>query len=121
MSKINSAIQNIENLRQTAERDQWVNRIHPLVKLFLTIFYIILVVSMNKYDILGTLILAIYPIFIFIVGEVSIKEALRRLKIILPLVCIMGILNPFFDRKVVTYVNLGRLVPITGGMLSLRH
>ena len=118
MSKINKAILTIENLRQTAEKNQWVNRIHPLVKLFLTIFYIAIVVSMDKYQLLGTLILAVYPIFIFIVGEVSIREALRRLRIILPLVCIVGILNPFFDRRVVTYVNLGKMIPITGGVIS---
>ncbi|MCQ2523421.1 MAG: cobalt ECF transporter T component CbiQ [Lachnospiraceae bacterium] len=126
MSKINKAILNIENLRQTAQKDQWVNRIHPLVKLFLTIFYIAIVVSMNKYHLLGTLVLAIYPVFIFIVGEVSFKDALRRLRIVLPLVCIVGILNPFFDRTIVTYVNLGfatskypdGMLAVSGGFVS---
>ena len=105
MSKISKAIYEIEHISQMAEKDQWMNRIHPLVKLFLTVFYIFMVVSFRKYDILGVLSMAVYPLIIFMLGDISVKEALYRLRIVLPLVCIVGILNPLFDREIVLYVG----------------
>ena len=39
MSKIDSAIYEIHTMDMLAERDQWVNRIHPLVKFILTVSY----------------------------------------------------------------------------------
>lgn len=116
MSNISNAIYEIEHMSQMAEQDQWVNKIHPLVKLFLTIFFIFTVVSFHKYDLLGVVSMAIYPLVIFIVGDVSIKEALKRLRIVLPVVCVVGIFNPFFDREIVAYVGG---IAFWGGVLSM--
>ena len=101
---------------QIASRDQWMNRLHPLVKLVLTIIYITVTVSFYKYNLAGTLRMGIYPIILFILGDLSLKEAIYRLRIVLPLVCFMGILNPFFDHTAVGMI--GGLV-LTGGMLSM--
>ena len=53
MSKISNAIHEIYDLNILASRDQWVNGIHPLVKLVITIGYILAVVSFQKYDRVG--------------------------------------------------------------------
>ena len=71
MSKINKAIGEIQNLTQMAEQDQWMNRIHPLVKLLLTVMYIGVTVSFDKYDFSGVLSMAVYPIIIFILSDLS--------------------------------------------------
>ena len=39
MSKINNAIHEIHQIDTLSLRNQWVNQIHPLVKLVLTIIY----------------------------------------------------------------------------------
>lgn len=116
MSNISDAIYEIEHMSRMAEQDRWVNRIHPLVKLFLTILFIFLVVSFHKYDFLGVISMAIYPLVIFMIGELSIKDAIRRLRIVLPLVCVVGVFNPFFDREIVTYVGG---IGFSGGVLSM--
>ncbi len=54
MNRISGAICEIHHMDMLASRDQWVNRIHPLVKLVLTILYISAVVSFHKYDVAGT-------------------------------------------------------------------
>lgn len=97
MSKIGNAIYEIHHLDTIANADQWVNRIHPLVKLFVTIAYIAVVVSFNKYDIVGLAGMVIYLLAIFILAEVSFKDSIKRLRVVLPLVCFIGIFNPFFD------------------------
>lgn len=116
MNKLNRAITEIQTIDELAKRDQWVNRLHPLVKLFLTVFYIAVVVSFPKYQLTGLLGMVIYPILMFELGEVSGKDALRRLRIVLPLVCIVGVFNPFFDREILLYVGG---IAVSGGVISM--
>lgn len=98
-----------------AERDQWVNMLHPLVKFVLTVSYISIVVSFNKYDIVGLAGMAVYPIALFILADLSFKDSLKRLRIVLPLVCFIGIFNPFFDKVPVEILG----IRMTAGVLSM--
>ena len=116
MSKLNDAIVEIEHLSEMAQKDQWINLTHPLVKLSTTIFYILMVVSFSKYNISELLSMSIYPLIIFIMGDLSFKEALYRLRIVLPFVCIVGIFNPFFDKELCFYIGS---IPITSGIISM--
>ena len=115
MSKIGNAISEIHRMDQLAERDQWVNRIHPLVKFVLTIAYIAIVVSFHKYDIYGIAGMAIYPYLMYTIADLSWKDSFKRLKIVLPLVCFIGIFNPIFDRTIVTLGDM----QIRAGVLSM--
>lgn len=116
MSKINKAIYELQSIDAMAKENRWLNRIHPLIKLFLSVYYIVLTVSFHKYDVEGLLGMCIYPLVIFIVGDLRIKDALYRLRIVLPLVCIVGVLNPFFDHTVVG--TIGKIA-IWGGVCSM--
>ena len=115
MEKIDRAIGEIHKLDNMSDEDKWMNNIHPLVKLFLTLFYISLVLSFNKYDIMGLLGMTVYPIAMFILGDISIKDTFGRLKIVLPLVCFIGIFNPFFDKVPVTLYGM----TMPAGVLSM--
>ncbi len=115
MSDINHAIHEIHQIDRLASRNQWVNRVHPLVKLLLTVFYIFLVVSFNKYDILGLAVMAVYPFILFNLADLSFRECLWRLRVILPIVCMVGIANPFLDR---ISVDLGGIT-VRAGVLSM--
>jgi cobalt/nickel transport system permease protein len=115
MSKIGSAIYEINHMDTIAKRDQWVNRIHPLVKFVLTIFYIAVAVSFNKYDVIGLFGMVVYPLAMFILADLSFKDSLRRLRIVLPLVCFVGIFNPFFDTVQVNYFG----ITMRAGILSM--
>ncbi len=102
---------------QIAAEDQWVNRIHPLVKFILTVVYIVLVVSFPKYDIIGLLGMVVYLIAGFVLAEQSVKDCLWRLRVVLPLVCVVGLVNPFLDRTPVligtVWINAGVISMIT--------
>lgn len=115
MSKVENAIYEIHHMDKMAARDQWVNRIHPLVKFVLTVFYILTVVSFQKYDILGLAGMVVYPLAMFILSEVSFQDSIKRLRVVLPLVCFIGILNPLFDR---TPVSFG-VIQINAGVFSM--
>ena len=116
MSKIHQAVSQIEQLNTLNTRDQWVNRLHPLVKLGLTIIYIITVVSFEKDAIAPLIVMVIYPMFVFSFGDLSFKDAIYRLRIILPVVMLVGVFNPFFDREIVLTVGG---IGISSGVLSM--
>lgn len=116
MSKMNQAVCGIRKLDELAAKDRWVNKLHPLVKLFLTVVYITLVVSFPKYDLAGLAGMAVYPIVVFIIGEISFRDAVYRMRVVLPLVCVVGIFNPVFDREII--LNIGNIA-VSGGVISM--
>lgn len=127
-TKTGNAIHEIIKIDELARQDKLINNIHPLIKLIITVLYIILIISRSKYDISGLIIMAIYPTAVFILVGINFKDSLKRLKIVLPIVCLVGILNPFFDRHIVFRlhgITLGRKFIIfknfgvTGGMISM--
>ena len=115
MSKIGNAIYEIHYIDTLASKDQWVNRLHPLVKFIVTISYIVAVVSFQKYDVIGLAGMAIYPIAGFILSDLSVWDSIKRLRLVLPLICFLGILNPFFDKNYVLIAG----VQISAGVLSM--
>lgn len=115
MNKIGNTINEIHCMDTLAARDQWVNQIHPLVKFILTITNIAVVVSFPKYDVIGLAGMVIYPLAVFILAELSFFDCIKRLRVVLPLICFVGILNPFFDRNYVLVAG----VQISAGVLSM--
>ena len=76
MNKLGNALYEIHHMDMLAAKDQWVNKIHPLVKLILTIAFLTVTMSFPKYDLTGLLRMGIYPIVLFIVGEISFRFGL---------------------------------------------
>ena len=92
-----------------------MNQVHPLVKLCVTILYIGTVVSFSKYNLSGLFVMAVYPVILFIMNDISVKDALWRMRV--AAACLWaGIFNPFFDRQAVTTVGQ---IEITGGVISM--
>ena len=98
MSTIRDAISEFGELERTAKRDQWVNHIHPLVMLFLTVLFIGITVSFSKYDLIGLAAMGLYPLAMFILADLSFGKCIRRLRIVLPLILFIGLFNPLYDR-----------------------
>lgn len=115
MSRISDAIIDLHKMDMEAGKNGWLQGIHPLPKLFVTLIFILLTVSFGKYDLSGVLKMGIYLIILFMLGDISVKLLLKRMKAVLLLVCLVGIANPFFDRAVM--FRLGT-VTVTGGMVS---
>lgn len=117
MSGIGNAIYEIHAMDTLAARDQWVNQLHPLVKFVLTVVYIAVTVSFPKYDVIGLAGMVVYPLAIFLLGELSFWDSLKRLRVVLPFLCLVGLFNPLFDRNVIvigqTAINAGVLSMVT--------
>lgn len=116
MNKISNAIKEVHFVDDMANENKVLNKIHPFVKLAITIMYIILLTSINKYNLITTLTMGIYLWLVSLVGEISITRCFKRLKIIFLLLIVLGIANPILDRNIITYVGI---IPITTGMISM--
>lgn len=99
MNKIDSAVANVCRLDELASRDIWINSIHPLAKLAATVAYIVTVVSFPR-DAAAPLFAAFaWPVSIFALADISFKGALRMLRVVLPLVCLVGAASPIFEGR----------------------
>ena len=91
-------------------------RLHPLCKLLVTIIYIATVVSFPKYDFSGLVIMVLYPVLLFQAAGIPVGLCFYRLRLVLPLVCAVGLVNPFLDHSPITV--FGNLT-VTGGVVSM--
>lgn len=115
MSKILSSIYNIRYLDEVAEKKSRIHNINSVVKIIVTLIYIIIVISYDKYNISGLIPMIIYPVVILSLSDLPIIPLLKRMLIVMPLVIFIGIFNPFYDREVIA-VFFG--IPISGGWIS---
>lgn len=116
MDRLSHARSELREMDALAAADSPVHRLHPLCKLLVTILYIVTVVSFPKYDFSGLVIMVLYPVLLFQAAGIPVGLCFYRLRIVLPLVCAVGLANPFLDSTPLT--RLGTMV-ITGGVVSM--
>jgi cobalt/nickel transport system permease protein len=115
MSKLTDSLNKIQSLEELAEGKTVIHRIHPLAKMITTVFFLVAVISFDKYNISGLIPFFIYPILMMALGEIPYRSVLSRLLIALPFAFFAGLSNPFLDRST-AFLLLG--VPISWGLLS---
>ena len=115
MDSIERKIWELNRLQDIQQRSHWMNNLHPLGKLLISVLYIFLVTSVGKYDVTTLILMSLYIIFTFIMGELSVKEGIYRMRLILPLVLFVGVFNPFFDKTEVMIAGFA----VRGGVVSM--
>lgn len=116
MNQMTQAMLELRQMDEISSMDSEIHRRHPLSKLLVTVAYIFTVVSYHKYDLTGLIPMILYPAVLFQMSEIPVKTCFYKLRFLLPLVCAVGLWNPFLDRTAVLTVGTWS---ITGGMLSL--
>ena len=116
MDKLSQAQHELREMDALAAGDSPIHRLNPLCKLLVTIFYIITVVSFPKYDFSGLVVMVLYPVLLFQAAGISVGLCFNKLRVVLPLVCAVGLANPFLDHA--PLLRLGS-VTITGGFVSM--
>lgn len=93
-----------------------LHRLHPLCKLLVTVVYIVTLVSFPKYALFPLIVMALYPVLLFQIADIPLRLCFHKLRFILPLVCAVGLVNPFLDHT--PLFLLGSLT-VTGGVVSM--
>jgi len=116
MNNISAAQTELREMDALAAQASPIHRLHPLVKLLVTLAYIVCVVSFPKYQLSGLAVMVLYPVVMFQVSGIPVRTCFHKLRVVLPLVCAVGLLNPFFDRAPLLYVGT---VAVSGGVVSM--
>jgi cobalt/nickel transport system permease protein len=115
MPRLDTAIYELGKLDLLAEKNTLVHRLDPRAKLLSTLYFIVCVVSFNKYEISGLLPFFIFPAILIGLADLPFTYLLRKLVIVSPFVLLIGIFNPFLDREVLMQIGS---VQVSGGMVS---
>ena len=116
MNKAQKAGAEIKAVEALAQGNSPVHRLSPLSKLAVTLAYIIISVSFNKYDFSALAVMLLFPVIGYQLSLIPVSTCFYKLRIVLPLVCAVGLFNPFFDREIMTKIgNIG----ISGGVISM--
>lgn len=115
MGDIAASCRKMLTMDELADRNTVINGINPVIKLVVTLAYLLTLVSCDKYDISGLMPLFLYPVIIMAAGEIPVRPILSGLAVASPLVIGAGIFNPLLDREIVFTISG---LAVSAGMLS---
>lgn len=116
MNQAERACRELQAMDELAAQDSPVHRISGLVKLLVTVLYIIITVSFSRYDLSGLFFMVLYPVIAYQLAMIPLRTCFHKLRLVMPLVCAVGLLNPLFDRQILLTVGA---VGISGGVISM--
>jgi cobalt/nickel transport system permease protein len=96
-----NSLYNMRLLDDLARKETPIHRLHPLVKVLTTVFYLIVVVSFERYEISGLIPFVFYPVLIIAFAELPAAPIIKRILLVEPFIIGIGILNPLFDNYAV--------------------
>ncbi|MBI4595338.1 MAG: cobalt ECF transporter T component CbiQ [Candidatus Tectomicrobia bacterium] len=107
---------NLGYLDTLSYRDTFIHRLDPRVKLVVTSIFTITVVSFPKYEVSGLIPYFLFPVLLFVLGDIPLRFILKKILTVSPFAFFLGIFNPIIDTHVI-YILYG--IPISGGWISL--
>lgn len=116
MNKAQQVSVELRAMDELAAQDSPMHRLSPLSKLFVTVLYIVVTVSFHKYDISGVFVMVLFPLVGYQVSMIPVHTCFHKLRVVMPLVCAVGLFNPFFDKWIVLYIGA---VGVSGGVISM--
>ena len=116
MNRLDNALHELSEIDGLAQNTSPVHRLGPLTKLLTTLIFIIFVVSYNKYDLTGMVPMLLYVVILSQMSGIPLSTGLYKLRMVLPLVAAVGVINPFLDR--VPVFTLGNIT-VTAGVISM--
>ena len=112
---IDTALHEIRRRDDLASQDTRLHRLDARAKVLATLFFLIAMLSLGRYEVSRLLPFAAFPLLLAAQGGVPLGLLLRRAALALPFVLFVGVFNPLIDRTV--HLTIGHLA-VTGGMLS---
>ena len=115
MNRLAAALQDLRALDTQAARDTPLSRHDPRAKLLVTLFFLLTLLSFDRYQVAALLPLALFPVALAARGAVPVRTLLRLLALAAPFALLVGLANPWFDRT--PMLVLGG-VELSGGWVS---
>ena len=116
MTHIEKAFYDLGRLDLLAEKNTFIHRLDPRVKVVTTFLFIFYVVSFNRYEIARLLPFFLFPALLIGMADLPFKYLFKKIILVSPFVIFIGIFNPFLDKEVLWQAGS---LQISGGWLSL--
>lgn len=97
MATLATTISTIHVWESLSLRNIWVNKLNPLIKLAVTIFFIVVVASYDKYEVVPLVTLFLYPLLLMVFADISFLLMYRKIKPVLLFIFFISFINIFFD------------------------
>lgn len=115
MPNFDKAFFNIGYLDSLSYKETFVHKINPVIKVIVTLAFILTVVSFSKYEIHRLMPYFIFPVFLISAGDIPAWVILKKLLVVSPFVLFAGVFNPFLDPNIVYRISG---FPVSGGWIS---
>ncbi len=115
MADIRSKLNEMYSLEQLAAERTAVHRLHPAVKIIVTVIYIICVVSLERHALGRLAPFLIYPAVVMAAADIPYRMILPRAAAALPFCVFAGVSNLIIERE--PWAQLGALT-LTAGQMS---
>ena len=116
MKGIDALLQEVRAHDALQARRTWLSQLDPRATLLATFTFIVVVVSFERYVVAALLPLAVFPVVMARLAELSLRRVGAKVLLAMPFALMIGLFNPLFDPA-------PRLqwwgYPIAGGWLSL--
>ena len=102
---LEGVISDIRQLEELAGIKSPLHQLDPRAKLLVTLLFIVLVISWERYAVAALLPFFLYPLVMTLSAELPLSVVLTRVALVLPFVLLLGGANLFFDRTPVFVGN----------------
>lgn len=116
MNKAEQAWRELASIDELVTQESPLHRMHPAGKLFLAVLFLMLTVSFPKYDFTGLFFYILFPVVGYQVAGIPMRSCFRKLRMLLPFLCAVGIWNPLLDRTILMKIGS---VELSGGVISM--
>jgi cobalt/nickel transport system permease protein len=115
VNKIGKNFRDIRYIDTMALGNSPLHLLDPRAKLITTIFFIVAVVSFDRYTLIRFVPFFLYPIVLISAGGLPAGFFLKKVMLVAPFAIVIGIFNPLIDREIVSYMGP---IAISGGWIS---
>jgi len=96
-------------------QDTPLHKIDPRAKLITVLFFILTVVSFDKYALSMLVPFIFFPVYLLTAGNIPVIYIVKKIIYVSPFALMIGVFNPLFDQAVlITIGNMG----VSGGWIS---
>jgi len=115
VSSVARGLSTLDRLDRLAGKDTAIHRVDPRAKVLTTAVFIVCVVSFDRYEVLGLVPFALFPVVLAAEADVPFGFLARLLAVASPFALLVGVFNPLLDRDPLVVAGG---VAIAGGWLS---
>lgn len=115
MASLGNHFRDIGTMDALGTGDSSLHRLDPRAKVLATAAFALAVSSFGHYEVSGLVPFALFPLALAVVGGVPWGYLLKRIRLALPFVLVLGAFNPLLDRQVLLQVGP---IAVSGGWLS---